>query len=399
MTKVYSKALDRTIEVERFIGHHQGMEKGPTLIFLAGIHGNEPAGIFALHQALDEINKRGLKIKGNVYALSGNLWALEKGVRYHKQDLNRLWTTEVLKKLLKNQLLPKDKDSIEQIELYHEITNILKKEQGPFYFMDLHTTSGKTVPFALLNDSLLNRKFVAQYPVPLILGIEEYLEGPLLSYINELGYIAFGYESGQHDDLAAIQNHVAFIYLTLVFTGSLKKKEIDYRGYFKMLGQELGKTQEFYEIFYRYRVKEDENFVMRPGYSNFQHLSKGQEIAIGNGGNILAHKKGKIFMPLYQRQGREGFFIIRKIPIFFLGLSSIMRKIQFDTILPCLPGVQWLSPDRNALIVDKGTARFFSKPFFHLLGYRGKEIDETHLVVKNREKKSRKRTYRNAPWY
>ena len=35
-------------------------------------------------------------------------------------------------------------------------------------------------------------------------GIEEYLNGPLLSYINELGYVAFGFEGGQHDDISAI---------------------------------------------------------------------------------------------------------------------------------------------------------------------------------------------------
>ena len=39
---------------------------------------------------------------------------------------------------------------------------------------------------------------------PIVLGIEEYLQGPLLSYINTLGYVSLGFESGQHDNKQAI---------------------------------------------------------------------------------------------------------------------------------------------------------------------------------------------------
>jgi predicted deacylase len=55
MTKVFSKALNETIEVDRIIGEIKGTQPGPTLIFTAGIHGNEPSGIFALHKVLKEV--------------------------------------------------------------------------------------------------------------------------------------------------------------------------------------------------------------------------------------------------------------------------------------------------------------------------------------------------------
>ncbi|MGB5818935.1 MAG: succinylglutamate desuccinylase/aspartoacylase family protein [Saonia sp.] len=398
MVMVYSKALNKSIKVDRFIGHHKGKEPGPTLIFIGGMHGNEPSGVFALQQVLQEIIENDLNVKGNIYALSGNLWALEKGERYHKQDLNRLWTKETIAKLLRGELKPENEDIAQQMELYHTIEEILHTEKGPFYFMDLHSTSGKTIPFALLNDSLLNRKFVAQYPIPLVLGIEEYLEGPLLSYINEMGYVAFGYESGQHDEFMAIQNHIAFIYLTTVFAGSIAEKEIDYQGYFEMLAKTSTDKRDFYEIFHRHRIKKRERFSMLPGYINFQQLSKGEKVAISNGEEILATKKGRIFMPLYQHQGAEGFFNIRRIPSFFLLLSSALRKIHLDAILPILPGVKWLLPDRDGLMVDKRVARFFSKQFFHLLGYRSREVDQRYMIIKNRERKSRKKEYINAPW-
>jgi len=94
MTKVFSKALNKTIEVTRIIGEIKGTQPGPTLIFTAGIHGNEPSGIFALYQVLNELKEKQISIKGNIFAISGNLTALEKGTRYIKQDLNRMWTSE-----------------------------------------------------------------------------------------------------------------------------------------------------------------------------------------------------------------------------------------------------------------------------------------------------------------
>jgi hypothetical protein len=80
---------------------------------------------------------------------------------------------------------PNNEDEKQQLFIQETINLILEEESGPFYFFDLHTTSSDTIPFITVNDSLLNREFTSMYPLPSILGIEEYLEGPLLSYINE----------------------------------------------------------------------------------------------------------------------------------------------------------------------------------------------------------------------
>src|SRR5690606_7416931 len=117
--------------------------------------------------------------------------------RFESEDLNRLWTRSRMKKLPTNPGSAENKDIAEQVEINKVIQTILTNEEGPFYFFDLHTTSSETLPFLTINDSLLNRAFTTQYPLPIILGIEEYLDGPVLSYINELGYVAFGFEAGQ----------------------------------------------------------------------------------------------------------------------------------------------------------------------------------------------------------
>ncbi|MFD2565677.1 succinylglutamate desuccinylase/aspartoacylase domain-containing protein [Aquimarina rubra] len=398
MVKVYSKALDQSIDVERLIGYYKGGQPGPTLIFFGGIHGNEPAGVFALKRVFEELENLKTPMSGTMYGISGNLWALENGVRYHEEDLNRLWTNDTVKDLHSNKLHHDNEDSIQQLEIYNTIKQILHKEKGPFYFFDLHTTSSKTTPFLTVNDSMLNRKFTMQYPIRIILGIEEYLDGPLLSYINERGYVSFGFEAGQHDDPASIKNHISFIYLTMVYSGCVHKSDANFEKHYTLLNDELKKSHKTYEIFYLHKIINGEEFRMKDGFINFQKINKGQNLAISNGKNVAAESNGRIFMPLYQGKGDDGFFIIKKTPYFFLRLSAILRKIRFDHILPTLPGIRWISDKKDALLVNLKVARFFTKQFFHLLGYRSKEIDKTHLIIKNRETASRKEDYKNAVW-
>jgi hypothetical protein len=394
MTKVYSRALDKTIEVDRIIGQIKGTKPGPTLIFTGGIHGNEPSGVFALKKVLDDLREANVEIKGNIIAISGNLGALEKGIRFQNFDLNRMWHLDQMDALLENE--PTNEDESELKDIYRVIRQILDEEKGPFYFMDLHTTSSESVPFLPVSDSLLNRTFTQQYPVPMILGIEEYLEGPLLSYINELGYVAFGFEGGQHDDLSSIENHIAFVYLTMVFAESIKKEDVDYYHYYEQLAKTSVDSRDIYEIYFRFEVRDGDDFAMEPGFVNFQRIHKDQKVAVRNEKPIIASKPGRIFMPLYQSQGTDGFFAIRGIPPFVLRLSAFLRRIRFDKILPLLPGVKWVSDKKDTLIVNKTVERFLAKEFFHLMGYRSKKIDATHLKMKNREAASRESEYEEA---
>ncbi len=398
MTKVFSKALNKTIEVDRFIGKINSDQPGPTIIFTAGMHGNEPSGIFALHDVLNEIKEKNIPIKGNIYAISGNLTALKEGTRYLKQDLNRMWTSERMKLISSGNVEKNGEETIQQLNIYNVINKILSTEGGPFYFMDLHTTSSETTPFLTVNDSMINRKFTEQYPVPLILGIEEYLDGPLLSYINELGYVAFGFEGGQHDSLSSIENHKAFIYQSLVYTESIERSKIDFQHFYDALAKTSVDTRNIYEIYYHYRIEEDESFKMKPGFLNFQKINKGEELAKSNGEVIFAKKQGRILMPQYQSQGDDGYFSIRKIPSVFLNLSNYFRKIRVDKLLPIMPGIKWTSDKHDSLIVNRKVAWLFAKQFFHLMGYRSKKIDKTHLIIKNREAVSKKEDYKEVLW-
>ncbi|MDO5978926.1 succinylglutamate desuccinylase/aspartoacylase family protein [Flavivirga spongiicola] len=396
MMDVYSKARDNSITVNRVLGKIEGSKPGSTVVFFGGIHGNETSGVFALKDVLETIDP--LKVKGTVYGISGNLKALQLNQRYADEDLNRLWTKERIEAIKKKTAL-KD-DEAELLEILGILNTILETEKPPFYFIDLHTTSSKTLPFITINDALINRKFAKQFPVPIVLGIEEYLNGPLLSYINKLGYVSLGFESGQHEDLSAITNNIAFIYLALVFSGVLKIDHItNFLDHCKELQTQAANMADVFEVIYLHKIQSNETFTMINGFKSFQAINKGIPIAISNRRELKARYNGRIFMPLYQTKGSEGFFIIRRIKPFYLKLSTLLRRTKFDNLLVALPGVSWLNKTEGILQVNLRVAKFFAKSFFHLLGYRNKQITKTHLRLNNRERVAKTSMYKKEPWY
>jgi succinylglutamate desuccinylase len=396
MIEIHHKSLNKSLSVSRVIKEIKGKPNGPVAVFFGGIHGNETAGVFALNSVLNKLDKD--LVNGNIYGISGNLKALQRNERFIDSDLNRIWLHKNLKTLQNGKILSPEEE--EQKELYLLLENILNAHSGPFYFIDLHTTSSKTLPFITINDSMVNRRFSQLFPVPIVLGIEEYLNGPLLSYINTLGYVSLGFESGQHDDEHAITCAIAFIYLVLGFTELVDRKKIEnFEVYYNLLKMESLANTNVFEIVYLHTISEGERFKMMPNLNSFQNIKKGTLLAKSNDTDLFAERDSVLFMPLYQEIGTDGYFIIRKIKPIFLKLSNFLRRIKADALLILLPGISWHTPEKYALKVNLKIARFLAKPLFHLLGYRNRKIDKTHLIIFNRERASKLKSYLHTRWY
>ena len=394
------KTPKETTKAARLIGHMKGKQKGPTLVFFGGIHGNEPSGVTAIQQVFRKLKLSSFKINGAVYGIRGNIPAQLKGKRYLDSDLNRLWTTPQIEGIKNKKALGRTVEEKELIALHLLISDILAIQSPPFYFVDFHTTSSKTPPFITINDALINRRFSRLFPVPIILGIEEYLEGPLLSYINEKGYVSLGFESGQHTDENAVKNSIAFMWLAMVYSGLLKKSDVlEFHAHYQQLQSSAQGDASFYEVMYRHSIAAKDSFQMLTGFKSFAKVGKGTVLAKHNQEPIQAKKDAVIFMPLYQKQGEEGFFLIRKIPVFALWLSTSLRKMKLDAMLTLLPGVSWSNAQKETLLVNVKTARFFTKPFFHLLGYRNRTLDKGHILMNNRERTAKNRMYKDTWWF
>lgn len=384
-SQIEIESFNETIHVQRILGNVKGAKKSPTVIALGGIHGNERAGLNALLKVFKTIEEEKVALKGNFYGISGNINAIKDNIRFKNVDLNRIWTKEeILKLQFENDL---EIESQEQKEIYVIIKEILNKEKGPFYFLDLHTTSSDTQPFITISDSLNNRKYSSCFSIPTVLGIEEYLDGPLLTYINEFGHIALGFEAGQHDKEVSVDNCVAFLWLALVAAKCVNEKEVKKYSFYKNSLSLFTEQQDFYTIDYKYTIKPFERFEMVKGYKNFQEIVKHETLAHSNGNEIEASQRGKIFMPLYQEKGDDGFFIISRISIFWLYTSRIVRKLHFHQFLKLLPGVSSKKSKPHTLIVNPKTAKFLAVEVFHLFGYRKKvkKDHKFHFIKRDRK--------------
>lgn len=386
----------KTESPNRIFHHIVGDTPGSTIVFFAGIHGNEFAGVAALNNALKTVKPE--QVKGEIYGIYGNIEALKLSKRFIKSDLNRMWTLDQLESLAHKSELTYEE--IEQIELFRLIERLLNSHTEPLYFIDLHTTSSKTLPFITINDAMINRKFSRCFPVPVVLGIEEYLEGPLLSYLNKQGFVSLGFEGGQHMDPLAIKNCEAFVHLALNCSGALKKPvHKNLKVYEDHLKKASDQVSSVFEVIKKHHIQPKETFKMEDGFISFQNVKKDTLLAYSNGRPLYAHHNAKLFMPLYQKSGNDGFFIIRSIPPVFLKLSEFLRQIKADVFLTWLPGITWQDKKHGILKANLKVTRFMAKSIFHLFGYRNKQFDETHMLLYNRERVARKTLYRNEPWY
>jgi predicted deacylase len=379
------------IESEKVIGKHRrirwalkGQKSGPVLVLFAGIHGNEKAGLIAADHLFGSLQEQDLK--GSVYVITGNIPALELGVRFIDTDLNRLWEIPdgVTENRSKNGIASTSEysQSREIKECIHQIIEANRDHTDEFVFADLHTTSSKSCGFILLNDTLANRELARKFPLPQILGIEENIYGTLLSYINNLGYKAIGFEAGAHHDEISINRSEAFLELLLHNTGVRKIDERSIQKLSERMQCPADIPETYYEIRYHKLLDDPAKFKMMSGFQNFDRIEKNTPLAYEREQLIVAPVSGRIFMPLYQNKGHDGFLIIREVSAFWLELSAYFRNSFLHNILKYLPGVS-VSGERS-FEVDLTVARYLVKNIFHLLGYRVVQKDDDTLICHKR---------------
>lgn len=294
--------------MERIIGELNGEEKGPLLIFVGGLHGNEAQGLIALENVFNNPEMKTHQLAGRAVALRGNLQAINENKRFISKDLNRIWTDAENMKI--------NGEAIAELEEYEAIKNAIEAElNGDYteaYLIDLHTTSAPTIPFAVTKNVDNNRRLIEKIDIPYITGLEGYLDGTLLSWMCEKGHCGLAFEAGQHHSRTSMIKHEAFVQLVMYNTGFIKN--LAPHKLFKLqdlLDEEMRPKHNHFVLIQRYKIEKEEEFVMEEGFSNFERVYKGEVLAKNQHGEILSDSDANIFMPLYQKQGNDGFFIIK----------------------------------------------------------------------------------------
>ena len=289
--------------MKRILGSVKGPDEGPTVVGIGGLHGNEPAGVVALETVLQELGRAELGLlRGRFVALAGNCPALEVGVRFLDQDLNRIWIEGAD---------GTDRECEERRDLSQILDDLLRDSTGPIYAIDLHTTSGDAPPFAVLSDAPANREFGLTLPVPLVLGLAAQIEGTLLEYLDRRHWVTVGFESGTHTGIRSTEMAASALWILLASAGLLDsgdprvgRSRID-------LGRAGIGLPRTVRVFHRYPVTEGKPFRMVPGFRSFQLVRDGELLARDGEAEVRALSHGRLLMPRYQPAGSDGFFLVR----------------------------------------------------------------------------------------
>ena len=358
---------------------------GPLLTAVVGIHGNEPAGVQAAQEVLEILRRDLTGLQGRFQVIVGNRRALGARRRFLRRDLNRRWSEERLDELesFDDHLEAED---AEMLELSRELEDVLDWS-GPRYLMDLHTTSAPGPAFALFDDQLDNRKFAMNFPVPLVIGFEEELEGTLLDFLADDDVVTFGFESGQHDDPHSVTLARAALWIGLEASGVIargSRYELDEaRGQLRATSSGL---PDVVEVRYRHPVEENDGFVMNEGYGGFERLEVGQIVAHDSRGPVTVPEAGQMLMPLYQSQGEDGFFIVRRVRKVWLHLSALLRRAGLIRVVHWLPGIKRHPGLSHSYVVNRKVARFYALEILHLLGFRRHRSVGERIIVTRRDR-------------
>jgi succinylglutamate desuccinylase len=304
--------------MNRIITIHEG-EKGPLFVVTAAMHGNEHAGIKALRE-LDRIlihkksTKPDFKLHGTLLGIIGNKQAAEQNVRYIESDLNRMWETEFVYEILENKDTEYTYEKKEMVEIIHTLRKfVMTGKYSTLYLLDLHTTSSDGI-FSICTEDPLSVKIAGQLHAPVVRGLLHGLTGTTLHYFNHnnlgINATALAFEAGKHDDPLSVNRSVAAIINCMRSIGCLYPHEVE-NAYDELLISYSSKLPGSVTIKFKYHISENGPWEMLPGFKNFDPVYTGQHLANDNGKKICAPLDGLILMPLYQKKGQDGFFIVQ----------------------------------------------------------------------------------------
>ncbi len=307
----------------RVIGKYIGGEEGPLLLCLAGMHGNEHAGVKALDLLLkmlevEPITNPDFKFRGSIIGIRGNLQALAIGKRYIEKDLNRSLQTQHVEFVLEQ-----DHDSLhaEDLEIF-ELINTIKqeiKEIAPkrVVVLDLHTTTAFGGIFTITSNEPESIRIGVDMHAPVITGFEDALAGTTMDYFKTenfkgLPVTTVVFESGQHEEPLSVNRAIAATINCMQTIGCVDAEDVENRHDHLLIeySRDLPKVS---ELISRYHVVDSEKFEMLPDFKNFTPVRKGELLAYENGTAITAAQDCLIVMPKYQAQGMDGFFLVKKI--------------------------------------------------------------------------------------
>ena len=303
----------------RLLARYDGPASGPLLVVLGGMHGNEPAGVEAIRRmatmlAAEPTNNPSFRYRGTFAGLAGNLKALRRGSRFLAEDLNRLWTSANLDRIEMLEASLRNPEEEEALELRQAIRELLEDTRADrLYVLDIHTTTAFGGIFTLPAPDAESLRLAGELHAPVITGMLEGLDGTTLHYFTAenwgLPTVAVTFEAGQHAETESVDRAVAAIVNCMRSIAAVRPQDVEHRHDALLHTYSAGLPRRSH-LLYTHRIRPGDRFVMRPGYTNFQAVARGERLGQDKDGPVLSPYSARILMPLYQAQGDDGFFLI-----------------------------------------------------------------------------------------
>lgn len=307
--------------MERIVAKYTTEPGKALLICISAIHGNEMSGVTASKKVVEMLIKEptvnpDFLFNGNYLGIIGNKNAMENMQRYIDRDLNRMLYKEMIdsvKSKNRNNLQNEEKELLEFVET---IDTCLKEYRpSKLVILDLHTTSAKGGIFALPSEDPNSLSLAKQLHAPVIRGFIEGIRGTTLHYFTteHLGIptTAVVFEAGQHENPHSEDRCIAAIINCMRSMGCVKDHDVENK-HDHILQEFSSYLPAVSHLSYVYKIDPDEQFIMLPGYVNFQPIKEGETLAYNRNGAVKSPMNGRILMPLYQNKGEDGFFIIQE---------------------------------------------------------------------------------------
>lgn len=305
--------LDAQALRRRLIGTRHGSDDGPVLLVLSALHGNEPSGVNASLRVLNSLDRRHTPCRGRLVMLLGNVSAFDARARFIDEDLNRIWLPERVAAHERGDTHPDTVENNEMRELLAAIRACAGSDGGR-YLLDLHTTSAPSPPFIALAGDNRARRVADRVGAIEVRGICEFLPGMMVNFASSFGWTALAFEAGSHRDSSSEDTHEALIWHALETAGIIDPAAVP--AFVRARERELRRPEHIepaVQVIHHHPIDPDDRFRMRLGYRNFQPVKRGEVLADDRNGPIESPHDGRVFMPLYQPDGRDGFFIVRDL--------------------------------------------------------------------------------------
>lgn len=319
--KVFVGMETRKLNYDRVVAEFPGSEDGPLVVVLGALHGNEKAGVKALQYLqkmleVEHITNPDFSFKGNLVGIIGNQKAYNLGERFIDIDINRHWDPIYISEIRSkpfNSLKAEDLEILQVLKVIDEAIHAYEPQK--LYVLDLHTTSSDGGIFTIPSKEKESQEIAEAMYATVIKGMIDNIKGTTLHYFNDANFTipttAITFESGQHDDPKSINRAIAAAINFLRTIGCVESQDVE-NIHDKVLEEFVEDLPRLTKLVLRHSVSDDDNFKMLPGFKNFQKVSKDDLLATDKNGNIYAPEDGRLLMPLYQKKGEDGFFLVRE---------------------------------------------------------------------------------------